>query len=190
MFFSLPEILEIEDVQLPIILERSKRKTLSIQVTRQMQLQIKSPLQTSEKEIFRFLQQKRFWIYKQAKREQENQKNRVARSEEEIEKLRELARRILTDKSYEYAQVLGVSFQKIRIANQRTRWGSCSSKGTISYNWKLVLMPEEIMDYVVVHELCHLKEMNHSVHFWNLVASVLPDYTVRRAWLKQHGNEY
>lgn len=190
MFFSLPEILEIEDVHLPIVLERSKRKTLSIQITRELQLLIKAPIRTSEKEIYRFLQQKRFWLYKQAKREEANQENRVVRSEEEIAKLREQARKTLTAKSYEYAKRLGVSFQKIRIGSQRTRWGSCSSKGTISYNWKLILMPEEIMDYVVVHELCHLKEMNHSIMFWQLVASILPDYATRRTWLKQHGNEY
>ena len=190
MFFSLPKVLEIEDLSIPIVLERSNRKTLAIQITRDIELQIKAPLRTSEREIYRFLQQKRFWIYKQTKREMASAENRVGRSEEEIAHLREQARTVLTRKSDEYAKRLGVSYQKIRIGNQRTRWGSCSSKGTISYNWRLILMPEEIMDYVVVHELCHLLEMNHSPRFWRLVAEVLPDYAKRRTWLKQHGNGY
>lgn len=190
MFISLPKVLEIEDVSLPIVLERSKRKSLAIQITKDIQLLIKAPLRMSEREICRFLQQKRFWIYKQTKREMDNAKNRIERSEEEIQQLRERAREILTLKSNEYAKQLGVSFNKIRIGNQRTRWGSCSSKGTISYNWRLILMPEDIMDYVVVHELCHLVEMNHSSRFWGLVAGMIPDYVARRTWLKQHGNEY
>lgn len=187
---TLPTILEIEDVALPIILEYAKRKTLSIRVTNEIRLQIKAPFGTSEREIYRFLQQKRFWIYKQAKRMIECNVDKVERSEEEIQQLRELARAVLRQKSYQYAEQLGVSFTRIRIGNQRTRWGSCSSKGTISYNWRLVLMPERIQDYVVVHELCHLLEMNHSPRFWQLVGSVIPDYTTRRTWLKEHGNEY
>ena len=190
MFNSLPRVLEIEDVKLPILLERSKRKTLAIQVTKELQLHIKAPFHTSERYIYCFVQQKRFWIYKQAKRIIEDDKVRVERTEEEIQRLREHARTVLTAQSEEYAKQLNVSFNKIRIGNQRTRWGSCSSNGTISYNWRLILMPEAIRDYVVVHELCHLIEMNHSTRFWKLVASILPDYAVHREWLKQHGHEY
>lgn len=190
MFFSLPKVLEIEDVSLPIVLERSNRKTLAIQVTSDLYLQIKAPIQMSERKIHRFLLQKQFWIYKRAKSEMSNAENRVDRSEEEIKRLREQARVVLTRKSCEYASQLGVMFKKIRIGNQRTRWGSCSSKGTISYNWRLILMPEPIVDYVVVHELCHLLEMNHSDRFWGLVESIMPNYAERRAWLKKNGNYY
>ncbi len=190
MLFSLPKELEIEDVCLPIVLERGKRKTLAIQVTQDSNLYIKAPFHTSEKQIERFLSQKRFWIYKQAKRIISENEKRVNRDEGEIQELRERARVVLTRKSHIYAEKLGVSFCKIRIGNQRTRWGSCSSKGTISYNWRLILLPEPIMDYVVVHELCHLLEMNHSKRFWALVESIIPDYAERRAWLKKNGNNY
>lgn len=190
MLFSLPKVLEIEDVSLPLVLERSKRKTLAIQVTCDVQLWVKAPLQMSEREINRFIQRKQFWIYKQAKRQLVNLEKKTLRSEEELQQLREQARVVLTAKTKAYAQQLGVCFQRIRIGNQRTRWGSCSSLGTISYNWKLILMPDEIIDYVVVHELCHRIEMNHSPKFWQLVAGILPDYALRREWLKQHGNEY
>lgn len=86
-----------------------------------------------------------------------------------------------------YAAVLGVQPGKITIKEQKTRWGSCSSKGNINLNWKLIMADSEILDYVVVHELCHLKEMNHSVKFWRLVESVFPDYKEYRKWLKQNG---
>lgn len=82
-----------------------------------------------------------------------------------------------------------IPITRIRIAMQRTRWGSCSSRGTLSFNVCLMPAPPEILDYVVVHELCHLVHMNHSAAFWELVASILPDYQIRRRWLREHGEE-
>lgn len=88
-----------------------------------------------------------------------------------------------------YKQELGVQFNAVRIRNQRTRWGSCSGKGNLNFNWRLVLAPIIIVDYVVVHELCHLKYMNHGREFWQLVESQIPDYKNRKRWLRQHGIE-
>ena len=85
---------------------------------------------------------------------------------------------------------MGISYGMISIREQKTRWGSCSSKGNLNFNWKLILMPEEILDYVVVHELAHRKEMNHSRAFWAIVEQVLPDYQERRDWLKKNGSFY
>ena len=175
---------------MPVVLERSNRKTLAIHISQEVCLIVKAPSAMPEQKIIRFLQQKQFWIYKQAKHIMENNQNKVKRSEEEIRRLREEARKILTAKSNEYAKQLGVTFDRIRIGNQKTRWGSCSSNRTISYNWHLVLMPESIIDYVVVHELCHLLEMNHSKRFWDKVAGVLPDYAERRIWLRKNGGNY
>ncbi len=86
-----------------------------------------------------------------------------------------------------FAPLVGVSYGRITIRNQRTRWGSCSGKGNLNFNCLLMLAPPEVLDYVVVHELCHRKEMNHSPRFWAEVARVLPDYQQRRRWLKEHG---
>lgn len=180
----------IEDIELPIIFERSRRKTLAISVTDKMQLYIKAPLRMPEREIDRFIKQRKFWIYKQAKRVQKAAENHVEYSEREQMMMREKARSVLTEKTDRYKKELNVEYNKIRIGDQKTRWGSCSSKGTISYSWRLILMPEEIQDYVVVHELCHLHEMNHSKRFWEWVAGVIPDYQRRRMWLKTHGDEY
>lgn len=86
-----------------------------------------------------------------------------------------------------YHQFTGGSFQRITIRAQKTRWGSCSSRGTLSFNWRLMLAPPRVLDYVVVHELCHLKHMDHSRNFWNAVAEIMPDYKEHKKWLKENG---
>ena len=82
---------------------------------------------------------------------------------------------------------MGVDYGRITVRDQRTRWGSCSAKGNLNFNWRLILAPGEVLDYVVVHELAHRREMNHSKRFWSLVEMVLPDYERRRRWLKENG---
>lgn len=88
-----------------------------------------------------------------------------------------------------YAPIVGVEYGRITIRMQKSRWGSCSSKGNLNFNCLLMAMPEEIRDYVVVHELCHRKQMNHSDKFWAEVEKVLPDYKVSRKWLRDNGEE-
>ena len=83
--------------------------------------------------------------------------------------------------------MLGVDYGRIAIRNQVSRWGRCSSKGNLNFNCLLMLCPPEVVDYVVVHELCHRRHMDHSVAFWGEVERVLPDYKARRAWLKERG---
>jgi len=91
------------------------------------------------------------------------------------------------EKLEKYSKQLRTAPCKTMIKSQKTRWGSCSKKGNINLNWRLIMAPDNIIDYVIVHELCHLKVMNHSKDFWNLVKSVLPDYPERRKWLKENG---
>ena len=95
---------------------------------------------------------------------------------------------IVKERLDEYSVQLKAAPCKVVIKDQKTRWGSCSKKGNINLNWRLIMTPIEIIDYVVVHELCHLKIMNHSKDFWNLVESILPDYYERRKWLKVNEN--
>ena len=89
----------------------------------------------------------------------------------------------------EEAPALGVEPERIQIRDQRTRWGSCSTRGTLSFNWRLVLAPFDVLDYVVVHELCHLREPNHSRRFWTLVEQRRPGWRAQRDWLHEHGPE-
>jgi predicted metal-dependent hydrolase len=102
---------------------------------------------------------------------------------------RRAARELVGMVADEEAAALGVSFRRVEIRDQRTRWGSCSSLGTLSFNWRLVLAPFEVLDYVVVHELCHLRQPNHSPRFWELVASRRPEWRLQREWLRDFGPE-
>jgi predicted metal-dependent hydrolase len=89
----------------------------------------------------------------------------------------------------EEAPVIGVEPARVQIRDQRSRWGSCSTRGTLSFNWRLVLAPFDVLDYVVVHELCHLREPNHSSRFWKLVEQRRPEWRAQRDWLHEHGPE-
>ncbi len=110
-------------------------------------------------------------------------------SMDEIHALAQKAMEVLPERTAYFSKKIGVSYGGITIRNQKTRWGSCSSKGNLNFNCLLMLTPPEIQDYVVVHELCHRKEMNHSDRFWKEVEKILPDYKERKAWLKEHGTE-
>jgi predicted metal-dependent hydrolase len=95
---------------------------------------------------------------------------------------------VIKDRIDNYAPKIGVYPKKVTIREQKTRWGSCSSKGNISLNWKLIMAPSKVIDYVIVHELCHMREMNHSKNFWNIVSEVCPDFKESQKWLKDNGH--
>ena len=98
-----------------------------------------------------------------------------------------MARKDIPPRVEHFARVMGLNYGKVAIRAQRTRWGSCSAKGNLNFNCLLVLLPDEVRDYVVVHELAHLKDMNHSPRFWAEVGKVIPDYKLRRAQLRELG---
>jgi predicted metal-dependent hydrolase len=100
------------------------------------------------------------------------------------------ARYIITMRVSQYAKVMDVTYGRISIKSQKSRWGSCSSLGNLNFNWHLVMMPNKILDYVVIHELAHRIEMNHSKEFWDIVSKVCPEYKQRKLWLKEHGLSY
>ena len=99
------------------------------------------------------------------------------------------ARRVLTERAAVHAATLGVRFGRIAIKDTRSRWGSCSSHGNLNFSWRLIMAPEAVLDYVVAHEVAHLREPNHSPRFWALVEQLCPAYRARRAWLREHGRE-
>jgi predicted metal-dependent hydrolase len=137
-----------------------------------------------------FVAEKAGWIEKslrkmELRREENGAQERLP--QEELERLAEQAADVLAEKVRYYAQQIGVTYGRITIRNQKTRWGSCSAKGNLNFNCLLMLAPEDVQDYVVVHELCHRKQMNHSRQFWSEVERILPDYKIRRQWLKDHG---
>ena len=95
----------------------------------------------------------------------------------------------LTEKTNRYAGIMGVSPNSISVRDYKSRWGSCSSKGEISYNWRIIIAPHHIVDYVVVHELCHMQHPNHSPAYWKSVKREISDYEISRQWLKVHADE-
>lgn len=107
--------------------------------------------------------------------------------QDELEALfREQARTLFEEVAAEHADEMGVEYEGLAVRNQRTRWGSCSPKQNLSFNWRLIMAPPEIAEYVVVHELAHLREQNHTNRFWRIVREQLPDYRERANWLEEH----
>ena len=172
-------------MDVPYQIIKSDRKTIAIQIKADGQVVVRCPKRMRIEEARRFVESKANWIEKHlAKRPAQD----VAKyTPQEIGQLREQARKLVTDRVKYYAPIIGVTYNKIAIRTQHTRWGSCSSKGNLNFNCLLALVPPEVLDYVVVHELCHRKEQNHSARFWSEVEKVLPNYNVHRKWLKEHG---
>jgi len=125
-----------------------------------------------------------------AKLSPENRGVFIANNKTQLQKLyRYLARNYLAKRLKELSKYTNIPYEKMRLSSAHTRWGSCSSNGTISLNWKLIMAPAGIIDYVIIHELCHVRHMNHSRLFWQLVTHYLPDCKERRKWLRQNSNK-
>ena len=171
---------------IPYTLVRSDRKTLSIVIKPTGEVEVRCPKKCSRRDVEAFLVSKEAWIKGHLEKIAERPAVAVL-SEAERKTLAKQAAQILPSKVQHFAAEIGVSYGRITIRSQRTRWGSCSAKGNLNFNCLLMLCPEEVMDYVVVHELCHRKELNHSAAFWAAVEKVCPDYRVHRKWLKDNG---
>lgn len=172
---------------------RSNRKTISIRINPDLTVTVRAPRRASNKYIETVLKEKEPWIQKHInemrKRQaiQESQKVEPL-SHEEIHSLADDALKLIPERVAYFSKLMNVTYGRITIRNQKTRWGSCSNKGNLNFNCLLMLAPPEVLDYVVVHELCHRKEMNHSKAFWMEVAKIIPDYKTHEKWLKEEGN--
>lgn len=171
---------------------RSNRKTLSIEL-KPNEIIARAPARVKEKEIYKFIESKKSWIDKHLTKLNERQKvldDLQPYKREEIKQFIEKAKIDIPKRVEFYAEKIGVTYNKITIRCQQTRWGSCSSKGNLNFNCLLVLLPDEIIDSIVVHELCHLKQMNHSARFYAEIDKVFPNYKQCHLWLKQNGAMY
>lgn len=178
----------------PVKIIRSRRKTMALEITKNAEILVRAPYGMPDSEIERFLKEKQQWIFKKLQLVREKQKERQEResaidklTRDDIQTLADEALQIIPKRVAYFAPQIGVTYGRITIRNQRTRWGSCSGKGNLNFNCLLMLTPPEIIDYVVVHELCHRKQMNHSPAFWAEVEKIIPDYKERRLWLKKNG---
>lgn len=169
---------------------RSDRRTLAVQVKNDGSVLVRTPMTVREADIGRFVLEKADWI--RAVREKQRRAEAAAASTlplttAELAELRTDAVRYFSERVPFYAQQIGTAWGKVTIRCQKTRWGSCSSAGNLNFNCLLMLAPAEVRDYVIVHELCHRLEMNHSARFWAQVERVMPDWRRRQAWLRENG---
>ena len=173
-------------------LELSKRKSISISV-KGGELLVKAPLGTTTARAEAVIQKHRAWIEKHMEIETKRIAQDAALTDEKIAELKRSARTYLEEKTRYFANIMGLKYGRITITSAKTRFGSCSSKGNISYSYLLMTYPEAAREYVVVHELAHLVHMNHSAAFYALVERYMPDYKARRKLLKSPtgtGNDF
>ena len=163
---------------------RSKRRTMSLQVKRDGRIIVRAPLILDKKVIDTFVLKHTEWI----KKKQEMLKNvHITEdfSKNDIKILKSQTKNIIEPILEKYSTLMGVSYERFSINSAKTRFGSCSSKKTLNFSFRLALYPHEAIEYVCVHELAHLKEMNHSKKFWQIVEKYLPDYKERKKLLKK-----
>ena len=167
---------------------RSDRKSVALQIKPEG-LIVRAPLRTSEARIRSIVDARVDWIAAHLARMDAAKAQAALQpiTDEEIRALADRARQVIPARAAVYAAQLGVDYGRITIRCQRSRWGSCSSGGNLNFNCLLMLTPPEVIDSVVVHELCHRKEMNHSAAFYKLVYQIMPDYPKWDRWLKDHG---
>ena len=173
---------------------RSRRRTICIEVTSGGEIVVKAPYYASKKEIEDFLMRKVEWI---GEKRQEVFDRLIGEDgtpvvletigEDQIRELSGKMKKEFVPRVRNFASAMGITVGRISIRNQKTRWGSCSSEGNLNFNCLLMLAPESVRDYVIVHELCHRIEMNHSKRFWDLVSSYIPDYKQSIKWLDTEG---
>lgn len=133
-----------------------------------------------------FVQEKIDWIRQRLTHLEQLRKNSPIKNDPaSLKSYKKSAEQLVRQKLVFFNQFYGFKYHKVTIRDQRSRWGSCSRQGNLNFNYRLALLPERLVDYIVVHELCHLGQMNHSAKFWALVAKQLPDYLVRRKELKK-----
>lgn len=199
---------------LPYQLIRSRRRTLSLTITQDATLVVRAPMRLNMGVIHDFIKRKQPWVLRkmdEMRRRPRTQLRRFVPGEKflflgqphelvhslESQKnpraqmvawFREQAEKIIIERCQHLAAHTGLHPRKIRISHASSRWGSCSARKTVSFSWRLVMAPIEVIDYVIIHELVHLSEMNHSHRFWSKVASLMPDYKQHNKWLKDHGS--
>ena len=161
----------------------SKRKTVSIAIENCEPI-VKAPIGTDEETLRKIVLKHSSWIAKHV--EQQRKKAALFKdlTDDDIKAIKKEAKRYFAEKTEYYAKMMGIDYGRITVTSAQKRFGSCSSKGNISFSYRLMLYPEAAREYVVVHELAHRREMNHSKRFYDIIAKVMPDYKYRKRLLK------
>ena len=180
--------MDIEDIRIEVI--KSKRRTMGLEIQRDGKVIVRVPVRTTKKEIESFIDEHRTWICNKLKLVRKRNLDAIPIGAPSPDKItpKELdnIKNAFAERVRYYCEIMNVTVGRITIRNQKTRWGSCSSKGNVNFNYKLYYMPQELMDYVIIHELSHRRYMNHSSEFWNEVEKYCPDYMKCREQLKRY----
>ncbi len=145
-------------------------------------LQVKAPVFVTKWQIQSFIDRNKNWIEKQQAKKQ----NSILDPSKVVE-YKKLAKQVIPSRVSQFAQKYGFSYNTVKITSATTRWGSCTSQKNLNFTYRLALAPQEVIDYVIVHELCHLRQMNHSSKFWDEVRAIMPEYKKQEKWLKENG---
>ena len=170
-------------------LVHSARRSLAVQIKSDGRVIVRANYRTPLKSIENFLSAKSAWIKKHLA-EIAAKPNLPKFTDEEIKEFIASAKTVIPSKTAYFANLIGVSYGKVTIRRARTLWGSCTAKGNLNFNCLLAVVPDSVADYVIIHELCHRREMNHSQKFWAIVSQYCPEYKTRRKWLNTFGAEY
>ena len=182
--------MKTDGISSEIEIVRSRRKTMTAEIEPDGRVIVRAPMKMPLSEITRFLNEKSSLIEKHVRRRMaENEKLSETRpfTPEEIQKMADTAVEIIPRRVRYFAELMGISYNRITIRNQKTRWGSCTSAGNLNFNCLLVMTPPEVLDSVVVHELCHRLHPDHSKAFYDAVYKVFPEYDRCDKWLKENG---
>lgn len=179
-------ILDSDDNKIRIDIVRSRRKTMGIEI-KNGSVKARVPNRVSDREIIAFLEKYSKWILNKISRQAKKKENSIKFIPPEnltpCEK--EKIKQAFSERVEYYAKIMSVEYGRITIRNQKTIWGSCSGKRNLNFNYRLYYLPKEVMDYVIVHELCHIRHMNHSKAFWNEVGKYFSDFVKCRNELKE-----
>ena len=183
-------MLETARGTIPIQVIRSNRRSIGLEVHRDGIILARIPSVVSDRELQNFIREHQAWIvrkYNALARAEDAGKSTGAKAYDQLtEQERQQICDKLAQRVRQYCRIMGVTVGRITIRNQKTRWGSCSSKGNVNLNYHLYYLPEELLDYVVIHELAHRRYMNHSAQFWAEVERYCPDYKMRREKLREY----
>ena len=176
-----PQILEVS------LRRSSQSRAIRVLVNQEGRVTVTAPLRTSRTLLLRILTAQTVWILK--KRDQfltpSFRTPKLAGSDQEFKEYKKKALELVETKLQYWNQHYGFRYNQVNVRNQSTRWGSCSAKGNLNFHYRIIFLPEHLADYLIVHELCHLKAFDHSVHFWTLVEKTIPDFRACRKALKK-----